>query len=793
VRRALSIVLFPAILLLASGSTWSRDVPPDRALSRSFMPPRFRVEDPGARARIRAWLHRETRDSNQYVFTGNTLRLNGDGLRRLNADSMGGAGPAPRLSGETPRQRARRALTRIAGREIEEDPVYAGEDYTPDDFSLQSTPQWPLRNDGTLPGAVAGLDIGMAKVWERFDGDDSIVIAVLDAGINFYHPDLQGKWFVNKAEANGIPDFDDDGNGFKDDSAGWDFVDGDNRPLDSHGHGTQLSGVIAARFDNGAGIAGMLPRARILPVRVLSTTGAGYSSDIAAGMRYAAKMGADVINFSIGIGSTSLDTVLRNGFFVARDSGVIVAAAAANDARNLNLQPRAPATYKLPNVYMVAAHGQGGALSGFSNYGDTAVDLAAPGENIVTTTIPEAVELFRETFEGTVQKWTFSSGFAVGADTLEGTKSLKWSSGNTATAVRDSVDLRGRIGGQVSFMMEFRPAGTGQNADWVYVEACAAVSCALTSAWTTLGIVNAAVTGGTVIALNAGAMDGKLFRLRFRADFVVTGTRALRIDDVRVKYADEHPARQANYVLTGGTSLAAPYVAGYAALMRVACARAGVPFTRARMLAGAVPEPQLAGKVITGGRLDAAKGLDFYLRTLPALRITDSNAVSWSAGTPTQYTLSVRDSAGQALTGYAYAVSSGTAAGTLTGAQYNWNPGSQTGTYTVRFRAEKAPLVLRKQITFGVNGATALAPASRASVLRIGNREFLLPASAFRREAHALRVEFYGADGRTLHVLTGDLRIPAGARRAEYRVSGLSGVGLRAWLDGAALPSKPSE
>jgi hypothetical protein len=785
---------------LALGSAWSRDfrdsaslkdeAPPDRALSRSFMPPRFRVENPEARERIRAWFQRETRDSGQYAFKGSTLRLSGDGLRRLNADSTGGPG-APGTAGETSRatdrQRARRKLSQVAGREVEEDPVYDAQDYLPDDLSLQSTPQWGLRNDGTLAGSVAGLDIGMAKVWEKFDGDDSILIAVLDAGINFYHPDLQGKWFVNKAEANGVPGLDDDGNGFVDDSTGWDFVDGDNRPLDSHGHGTQLSGVIAARYDNATGIAGMLPRARILPVRVLSTTGAGYSSDIAAGMRYAARMGADVINFSIGIGSTSLDTVLRNGFFVARDSGVIVAAAAANDARDLDAQPRAPANYKLPNVYMVAAHGQGGWLSGFSNYGDNSVDLAAPGENIVTATIPDPVQLMRETFEDTIRRWTFSSGFAVGTDTLEGTRSLKWSSGNTATAVRDSVDLRGRRGGQVSFMLEFKQAGTGQNADWVYVEAAPV---GLTTTWTTLGIVNAAVTGRTVIAFNAGVMDGKLFRLRFRTDFIVTATRALRIDDVRVKYADENPSNQAKYILTGGTSLAAPYVAGYAALMRVACARAGVPFTRERMLAGVTAEPQLAGKVITGGRLDVAKGLDFYLRTLPSLRINDSTAVSWSAGNPTQYTLSVRDSAGQALTGYAYAVSSGTAAGTLTGNQYNWNPGSQTGTYTVRFRAEKAPLVLRKQITFGVNGATSVAAAARPSVLRIGNREFLLPPAAFRRDAHALRVEFFAADGRTLNVLTGDLRIPAGARRAEYSVSGITGVGLRAWLDGVPLRSR---
>ena len=95
--------------------------------------------------------------------------------------------------------------------------------------------------------------------------------------------------------------------------------------------------------------------------------------------------------------------------------------------------------------------------------------------------------------------------------------------------------------------------------------------------------------------------------------------------------------------------------------------------------------------------------------------------------------------------------------------------------------------MLRKQITFGVNGATAVAAASQASVLRVGNRAFVLPASAFLRDAHVLRLEVYAADGKTRNVVTGDLQIPPGARRAEYRLSGFTGVGMRAWLDGAPL------
>src|SRR5690606_1857843 len=122
----------------------------------------------------------------------------------------------------------------------------------------------------------------------------------------------------------------------------------------------------AAAFDNGAGIAGMIPRVRILPVRVLSSTGFGYSSDISEGLRYAAMMGATAVSFSIGI-STAADTVIRRGFTALRDRGIPVAAAAANDARDLDAQPRSPSDYGFANVYNVAAHGPGGALAGFSN------------------------------------------------------------------------------------------------------------------------------------------------------------------------------------------------------------------------------------------------------------------------------------------------------------------------------------------------------------------------------------------------------------------------------------------
>jgi hypothetical protein len=157
------------------------------------------------------------------------------------------------------------------------------------------------------------------------------------------------------------------------------------------------------------------------------------------------------------------------------------------------------------------------------------------------------------------------------------------------------------------------------------------------------------------------------------------------------------------------------------------------------------------------------------------------------------YLLSVRDTLGQPVSGYALALTTSPAGGALTGSQFDWNPGSQTGAFTARFRAEKPPLVLRRQARFTLTaGPISLAGARPdASVLRIGGRDFLLPPSVFSRDFHSLRLEFFEADGRTRRSLTGDLQIPAGARRTEYRLSGFSGVGLRAWLDGVPLRARP--
>ncbi len=788
--------------------------PVDLALSASFLPSRYIVDNPEQRIRVRKYLEGIGRDSAQnFSLIGNVLKLSPALEERLagEEDSVAAAdtnaATLGRRDARSPqnrnRQGARLRLERAVGAGVEVDGAAFAAEYLPDDMKLQSVPQWPLKNDGTWSDAVAGVDIGMAKVWERYDGGDTLVVAVLDAGYNFLHPDLQNTWFVNQAEANGVAGVDDDHNGFVDDVRGWDFVDGDNNPHDYHGHGSQTGGVIAATFDNGIGIAGMLPRVKILPVRVLGATGYGSTTDIANGIKYAAAMKVDAINFSIGVSGTPpsgscLSQTLCSAFSIARDSGVLIAAAAANDRVNLDATPRQPASFKLSNVYMVAAHNQLAWLSGFSNYGATTVDLAAPGEHIATTTIPAPLMLSRETFESfTGARWTFSpaNGFSVVTDSIEAVKSLRWQTGARDTVLLDSIDLRGHEGAQMSFAVQFSQAGAN---DRVIVEAQVRGS----SKWDTLVYVNGYISSPSTLAYDLGLCDGAWCRLRFRTCTNTTcntngstAGRVLRIDDLRIKYADMNPADQAVYVPDdGGTSLAAPYVAGYAALMKLAAKRMGIPLTRQMMLAGTVPADSLTGKVITGGRLDVSKGLDFYLRTLPHITVVDTTDTSWNTGTSVEYVLGVSDSTGP-LPGYAFnAVSRPAGSNLSVGGAFTWITGTTPqGTYTLRAKATKGPLVLRKMMRFSLAAPVSARAAKpdEPSLLHIGNRAFLLPPAAFINPNNRLRVEFYGADGQTTESLRGELDLPPGSRRAEYRVSGIGGVGLRVWLNNRLLPTVP--
>jgi len=220
------------------------------------------------------------------------------------------------------------------------------------------------------------------QAWAVTKGE-GVVVAVIDTGVDYTHPDLAANMWSNSGEipGNGV---DDDGNGYVDDIHGWDFVtfdDGvqDSDPMDDHYHGTHVAGTIAAVGNNGVGVIGVAPAARIMAVKGLNGSGSGASADLAAGIRYAADNGADVLNNSWG-GGGSASPVLRDALQYAASLGCVIVVSAGNSALDATLQ--SPAND--PHVITVAASDPSDQAAWFSNFGPK-IDVAAPGFDVLST------------------------------------------------------------------------------------------------------------------------------------------------------------------------------------------------------------------------------------------------------------------------------------------------------------------------------------------------------------------------------------------------------------------------
>jgi subtilisin family serine protease len=166
-------------------------------------------------------------------------------------------------------------------------------------------------------------------VWDQYTtGDGSQVIAILDTGGDYTHPDLEANTWINTAELNGVEGYDDDGNGYVDDIRGWDFINIDNAPLDDNMHGTHVAGIAGAVGNNGIGIAGAAWDVKLMHLKVFQSTGAGSSNNIAVAVEYAYLNGADIINMSWGGFAESF--TLKTALETAYSSSFLVAAAGNN-------------------------------------------------------------------------------------------------------------------------------------------------------------------------------------------------------------------------------------------------------------------------------------------------------------------------------------------------------------------------------------------------------------------------------------------------------------------------------
>jgi cysteine-rich repeat protein len=244
---------------------------------------------------------------------------------------------------------------------------------TPDDPRFGD--QWALQQS-------SDHDIDAPEAWDEATGTD-VVVAVIDSGIDYTHPDLDDNMWTNPGEVPGNG-MDDDGNGYVDDVHGWDFREGEGEPLDPNGHGTHIAGTIAAEGNNGTGVSGIAWSARLMAVKTSGSDGYSSYLNVARGITYAADHGARVVNISWGGGAESY--TLGNAIDHARSAGVLIVAAAGNQGRNTDEEPFYPASFEDANVLSVAATGSNDGKPGWSNYGATTVDLGAPGRGILNTT-----------------------------------------------------------------------------------------------------------------------------------------------------------------------------------------------------------------------------------------------------------------------------------------------------------------------------------------------------------------------------------------------------------------------
>ncbi len=241
---------------------------------------------------------------------------------------------------------------------------------------------WGLYNTGDQ-GGLAGADVNALKAWQVTTGRKEVLIAVIDTGIDYTHPDLAANMWKNEKEIPGNAK-DDDGNGFVDDVYGYDFANHDADPMDDNRHGTHCAGTIGAVQNNKIGVAGVMGQVRLMPVKFLTAGGSGSLAAAVEAIGYATKMGAHVMSNSWGGGGYS--AALFEAIKLAESRGQVFVAAAGNSRSDNDVNPTYPAGYQVSNVISVAAMERTGKPASFTCYGKKTVHVAAPGVNIVSTT-----------------------------------------------------------------------------------------------------------------------------------------------------------------------------------------------------------------------------------------------------------------------------------------------------------------------------------------------------------------------------------------------------------------------
>ncbi len=508
--------------------------------------------------------------------------------------------------------------------------VYYPCETTPTDREFEHL--WGLDNTGQRVNFVDGTpdaDIDAPEAWDIETGKSDVVIAVIDTGIDYGHPDLADNLWVNAGEipGNGI---DDDGNAFIDDVLGWDFFDDDPDPMDPDGHGTHVAGIAGAEGNNGKAVSGVGWRLRLMALKVGGSAGFFTTFDLTPAIDYATEMGAKVINASWG--GNIFDPALREAIARAGNGGILFVAAAGNGAKNIDLSPFYPASYDLQNIISVAATDQNDELAHFSNFGAVSVDVGAPGTNILSTYV-KRMDIWVDDFDdGEISDWTTGGNNNSWGTTRDLSRSLPFSladspGGNyendTAAWAKMDIDLSGLSGAVLSgtvrgsseesldqlFLQTSR-----NNQDWFFrkIEVFSNSESFLEDS-----ITGAMDEAWRFFRIDIGSIDGSAgyFRFFFETNGANTDD-GWYLDDLRVTTNAESTENDLRYLQ--GTSMAAPLVSGLAGLLLSSNPDLTAPQAVSLIIAGVDKKEGLSGKVASGGRVNAFNSLASPVPQTPA-------------------------------------------------------------------------------------------------------------------------------------------------------------------------------
>ncbi len=239
---------------------------------------------------------------------------------------------------------------------------------------------------------------GMPKIsaptaWDTTTGSNSVIVAVIDTGVNYNHEDLSPNMWRNPNETAGNS-IDDDNNGFVDDVYGYDFINNDSDPQDDNSHGSHCAGTIGGTGNNALGVAGVSWNVRLMALKTHQANGNSTAAAVISAFQYVAMMKTRGVNIRVTSNSWSgapeapaYDQALKDAIDSAGNAGVLNVIASGNDSRNVDAQPAYPGSYDSPGVLSIAASDSSDNKASFSNFGTTSVDLAAPGVSILSTVL----------------------------------------------------------------------------------------------------------------------------------------------------------------------------------------------------------------------------------------------------------------------------------------------------------------------------------------------------------------------------------------------------------------------